>query len=376
MKNTTSVDSSNIPHLAALDDLRGIAALMVLFAHITHNLTRGVGRIQADWLYPANPIVAAIAEGHAGVSLFLVLSGFVFAYGASGHQLNYWQFIRNRALRIMPMYLLMLVVGASAFPAAFSLDAFLSSLLLFSNTQAALNGGGFTILLWTIAVEFTFYLIFPFIHRFKEQYGLRYIVGLIALVIFIRVLCIANGANPRDISYYTIVGRLDQFLIGMLLAYRFRSRPMSLPFPTILLALTLLFVGAALYGFNQTGGWLVVTPLKAFWHTFEAAMFAALIVVYLNARPFLWKRCTAVMAAIGTVSFSIYLLHMPILLALQSTGLYVRATDDPYLDAFLTGLIVVPLVIGVATATHRMIEKPFMSMRGRYIVRDDRNTAN
>jgi peptidoglycan/LPS O-acetylase OafA/YrhL len=46
--------SSNLQHVAVLDELRGIAALMVLLAHAMHNLTHGVHPEMGGWIYPAN----------------------------------------------------------------------------------------------------------------------------------------------------------------------------------------------------------------------------------------------------------------------------------------------------------------------------------
>lgn len=40
--------------------------------------------------------------------------------------------------------------------------------------------------IWTIAVEFQFYLIFPLLSLFLNRYGIRYFVGLVILMIATR----------------------------------------------------------------------------------------------------------------------------------------------------------------------------------------------
>src|SRR4051812_2497918 len=114
--------SSNIRYLPQVDHLRGVAALWVLLYHGTHifsgTLTgKGIVLDEANWTYSRNPFWALIYEGHTAVSLFMVLSGFIFAYGAIGHRIHYGRFIGNRLLRIYPLYLTMIVLSLAIDPA-------------------------------------------------------------------------------------------------------------------------------------------------------------------------------------------------------------------------------------------------------------------
>jgi len=110
--------SQNIQYVPALDHLRGFAALLVLFYHgvfgIYHDLTT-VPPVLAytDEMLPRADffLSAFIYEGHSGVALFMVLSGFIFTVGTHGHGISYWQFIRNRFLRTYPLFLFMLLSG-------------------------------------------------------------------------------------------------------------------------------------------------------------------------------------------------------------------------------------------------------------------------
>ncbi len=107
-----SLKSSNIRYMECLDQLRAVAVLMVFFAHALHNFTRGMDPGLGPWLFFTNPVLAVIAEGHSGVALFMVLSGFLFAYGAHQKEVDFSTFMRNRVLRIFPMYVLLLFLGA------------------------------------------------------------------------------------------------------------------------------------------------------------------------------------------------------------------------------------------------------------------------
>ncbi|WP_316159410.1 acyltransferase [Bradyrhizobium sp. SZCCHNRI3042] len=366
-RDISAPESKNIPHVPALDELRGIAALMVLFAHLTHNLTRGVDPSIGAWLYPSNPFFAVLAEGHAGVSLFLVLSGFLFSYGAHNRQVSYRGFIRNRILRIFPMYVLLLFLEAYTYPAQFSFSAFASSLFLMGNTPAGLAGGAFTILLWTICVEFQFYLVFPFLNSFKLKYGVKYLVHLLGLAILLRILCVGLGASPRNLSYFTIVGRIDQFLIGMIAAHLYREGVLATRKSGVLLVGVSCLIVLSLFAFNRLGGWERDANWKALWHTYEGFLFASLIVIYVQAHGSFHDYYTTLLRKIGLVSYSLYLIHMPILLMFQKHNWYLTLTGSPYVNALLSGVYLVPVAVLVATATYWLIERPFIDLRGEYL---------
>src|SRR3546814_5733159 len=106
-----------------------------------------------------------------------------------------------------------------------SLSELLAPFLLLTNTpipfkdQTQLTGT-----LWTITVVFQFYLIAPLLFTFVSRGGiLRFLLPAMVLVFAVKLLVLfANRQEPDDlfaISYYSIVGRLNQFLVGIGLAF-------------------------------------------------------------------------------------------------------------------------------------------------------------
>src|SRR5438046_5639978 len=87
-------------HILALDGLRGIAILLVVFSHFVSNLH----------LTASGIAYVPIALGHAGwtgVDLFFVLSGFLITgilVDARGSPYYFKAFYARRALRILPAY--------------------------------------------------------------------------------------------------------------------------------------------------------------------------------------------------------------------------------------------------------------------------------
>lgn len=367
--------SVNIRYMERLDQLRGVAVLMVFFAHSLHNFTRGIDGSGAPWLFPRNVLGAILAEGHSGVALFMVLSGFLFGYGAFGRDVETWKFLRNRVLRIYPMYVLVLLLGAYTYKENFDFVRFLASLFLFSNTRSALDGGAYTVLLWTIAAEFVFYLVFPHLNRLRNERGDRFLLQLFGLAIALRVLCVALGASARDFSYFSIFGRIDQFLAGMLAAAWMYQGRVAAWKGAGAIAASVVVVPVSLFAFNRLGGWVSEAPWKVFWPTWEALIYAALIVAFVQSGRSGWSRSPGrLLTFLGTVSYSMYLLHMPVMAAAQRAAPRFLPVFGGQADALSLGLVLLVPVVLLSWFTYRLVEHPFMAMRSGYY-RDPRPAA-
>ncbi|MCH5600766.1 acyltransferase family protein [Niabella ginsengisoli] len=92
------------PHYAALDGLRGIAAIAVVIFHCYEILTPDLTK---------NPI----AHGYLAVDFFFCLSGFVVAYAYDKRikTLGVKQFLINRLIRLQPLVVLGTVLGLLGF---------------------------------------------------------------------------------------------------------------------------------------------------------------------------------------------------------------------------------------------------------------------
>src|SRR5436189_2380762 len=146
----------------------------------------------------------------------MVLSGFILAKGALGKPIRYRQFLANRVLRIFPLMTFVVVVAIYS-NMDVTLQGILSPFLLLSNTEPRLlkDVTYLSDTVWTIAVEFQFYLIAPFLIAFIGRGGLRYALLFLLFVLIIRAIALApHAASPAalfQITYYTIVGRIGQF---------------------------------------------------------------------------------------------------------------------------------------------------------------------
>jgi peptidoglycan/LPS O-acetylase OafA/YrhL len=365
--------SSNIRYLPQVDHLRGVAALWILCYHGTHLLREALnpkGGVldEANWTFSWNPFWAVVYEGHTAVALFMVLSGFIFAYGAIGHRIHYGRFIGNRFLRIYPLYLTMIFLAAAMDPQLYTLESFLSTVLPLADFQT-LPSGGMIALAWTVAVEFQFYLIFPFLLASLNEKPLKTVTGVIMVSLALRVLACSLGTNPRDLSYWHLAGRIDQFTLGMGAAYLVRHWENRRPLFRILFGISIPVALLAIFGFHRLGGWPAVAEWKLIWPTVEGAVWGLLIVGYVGSGIALPRLLAFILAWTGEISFSIYLLHYPVITALaRHPDILLRVSTRSEVNAIVSALLLaLPCILALSSLTFRVIELPFLRRRQKYL---------
>lgn len=363
----------NTKYIPAVDELRAIAALLVLFFHTTVTYFVFMG---PEWAKATNPLKLIVFEGHLGVSLFFVLSGFIFTWATFKHaKLDLKNFYINRFLRIYPLFILVLLVTISAKRAEFDFVFFIQSLLGFGNYGNIPFYNDFISVLWTIAVELQFYLLFPWLLLLLKKNGPRALLGIIAVLTVMRLLVFELGLNINDLIYWTLPGRLDQFLAGMLLAYimmgnlkispgiKKRFKKIN-PKVVFIGALAVLYAGLWLYS-NLAGGRTGNNVYKVFWPTLDALIWAVFAGAYIHAK--FKSKLTGLLAWVGMLSYSVYLLHWPIMKALGENSVLIKTRLPDFYDALISVVIIIlPVVLAVAYLSYKYIESPFLSLRKKY----------
>ncbi len=363
--------SQNRTYLPAVDHLRAFAALLIVFYHGLHVFSAhhlpGGARPAGDWIFTQNPLMAVVIEGHTAVAMFMVLSGFILTHGTLGRGVRYGAFITNRFLRIYPLMLALIVFGVYAYKAQFSFQALAQTLLFGANLPGALELDAVSGMFWTIAVEFQFYLIFPFLLFMLTAEGPKRLVLLLLAAMMIRSFALTIDTSPRDLAYWTIVGRIDQFLLGMLAAWFVTAHPRIVRWAGWFLPVATGLAIALLFAFNQAGGWVTDDWWKLYWPTAEGLVWALFIICYVSAGALLPRWASAPLAGVGRLSYSMYLVHFPILMWLSGRPDLWRPFESPIRSAFAdTAALLLPMTIAVSTVTYLAIEKPFLALRKRY----------
>lgn len=402
---SSAASSLNVAYVEGLDHLRGFAAFMVLFHHgfwVSIGMHYPPAVTWNNWPKTNNPLFAPLIETHVFVTVFFIVSGFIFTLVAFDKQLAYGKYMRNRVLRVMPVFLTALFFGMSLFPDRFSWDGFVSTVTIFGDMPSALRLHPVTTAFWTVAVEFQFYLIFPFLIAIMNGQGSKPLVWMIALMIGLRVVGFFLGDSIRDLHYWHLIpGRLDAFLVGMLgarLYMRQHDDPRvaklgpSAPFwrglVTALREHPWASFGAGLvvlFGWewflNQSGGY----PKQAWWKiwapTWESLVCVFVVLTYLGVASKLWRPLKRLFAFFGDMSFSTYICHFMVVGLVigdplereRMPGMMLPFHEwfpgiHPMLDATLnTLLLVFPAAIALSLLFFNGVERPFMRLRIRYV---------
>jgi peptidoglycan/LPS O-acetylase OafA/YrhL len=363
--------SENISYLPAVDHLRAFAATLVIYFHsVTFVGNIAIAGTDQKRLIASNVFEALVIEGHTGVALFMVLSGFIFTFGCYGTDIRYGRFIKNRFLRTYPLYLFLLLLGVSAYPLDFNLEKFIQGLLPLANIGLDKLAGEFGTLFWAVAVEWQFYLVFPFILAMVNRNGWTYLVLLIVAFIMFRNIAYTMDphVNMVKLSYQTIAGRMDQFLVGMIIAIIYRhhfEQNWRWDCLFLIFAPAVLFV---LYQFNILYGWHLDHYSKVWWPTIEAIVWGGFILGYLSVSRFVPKILGKLLVAVGTITYSMYLCHFMVLMMIMRLGLFPVFEGYSWMltGVLATTLVVMPAVLVISTISYWAIERPFLSYRGNY----------
>ncbi|WLS77199.1 acyltransferase [Erwinia pyri] len=357
--------SDNHSYLSRLDHLRFVAAIIVILHHCKGKLPypqelNGVVDFIKVWLI----------GGSTGVSLFLVLSGFIFCVISNGGEkkIDYKKFIKNRLLRIAPLVIFLFFILITVGRQKFSPIDILRILTLQMNTGNTYTGWGDNIYpiggMWTIAVEFQFYLIFPFLISFFHKKGWAYFSKLVLLMIFIKFTLLESyGIRTINDIYHTIIGRLDQFLIGIIAGWLYLKNKHKKNKPAVGIAFILISFSllTALLFYSLKAN-IYLLSLK---FTLEAIFWSFITYCYVTLNLSINKSIDSTLSYLGGLSFSMYLLHIPLSKFIYSTFMTYPTNS---FTTLVNGVIyLIPLTILVSIATYSLIEKPFLEMRVKYI---------
>ncbi|MEX3999104.1 acyltransferase family protein [Paraburkholderia sp. EG285A] len=342
--------------LHELDSLRALAAIGVIGWHYTGH-------------FRASPLPQLMApfyhHGLLLVDFFFVLSGFVLSrtYWTAERSGLFAQNFRDRIARLYPLHFTMLLVVAAlqwylahqlaSVPFIYTFNDkrdFVLHLFLLNRTGLE-RGFSFNAPAWSISTEFIINTIFLLAIVFSRRVAtiILSIIFAIGLAVVLRNGLISNAtmAGIDNDIFRTIVG----FFVGVAL-HRFHAKfiaPHGLRegFSTLL---SIVGMSAFLYyctnGANYQRLDLVVAVL----------CFPAIIIGAIHGSAAKRVLNFPILTYLGTISYSIYLVHYPLQLAIHvvsvATGIIIPYGNPLFLVGFLL------LVIATASLTYAVIEIP------------------
>jgi peptidoglycan/LPS O-acetylase OafA/YrhL len=348
--------SSEGKYFAKLDHVRAFAAYLVFVWHFTH--------LTAQFPVPAagSPYFpfALLEEGHTGVALFMTLSGYLFAKLVGQERIVYCNFLWNRFVRLAP--LLIVVTAAWYIYGRFSGPPVAIGDIIRGLILPTLPGGG-----WSITVEAHFYLIFPILLLLVRRFGpSALLAALMAAVLYRLALWIRDG-EVQILAYWTIIGRIDQFLLGMffcLMPFNARQRAWiaGIAGVSFLVFWQLFDDAGGIYGSYTSHNpvWIIIPAM-------EALAYASFIRWYDDSETKLPARLGSFLAVIGEWSYSIYLLHFffrEVMIGL--VGDRVGSADNLWW-ALPFATVCFLVFLPVAGASYTCFEKWFLRFRLPYL---------
>lgn len=357
---------------ARIDQVRGFAALIVVLCHLSVSAYVGApnaGEVFLPWLG------FVLGFGYLGVPLFFVVSGFCIHWpeARARHERRLappdWRsFFRRRFWRLYPPYalslagaVLLLLAATGTWPA--SPGSLLAQLALVHTLHGA-TFLGVNPPSWTLAVEAQLYLAYPIVFVLMRRHGAwRALATILAISIAYRALIsvLALPAGFAGPSWELFLGRWFEWTVGALLAEWAAG---NVRLPRVLgswwlvapLVALVLYVGE--YHNWHYGIWIVREP------AYGAAFGLALLAVLQLSRPLRPSRAALWLADVGVWSYSLYLVHRPIQLALEPLARRIAASPFVIEHGIPTSLLLftasTPLVLKAGRVFYRWCEEPFL----------------
>lgn len=337
--------------------MRAMAAFLVFTWHFIHVNN---GQQAAPPMFP----LSVLAEGHTGVSLFMVLSGYLFAKLLDGKNVNYTAFLWNRMLRLLPLLVfVLLIAGLQQFFIGGDIVAYAKK-VVWGVVKPTLPNGA-----WSITAEFHFYLVLPLLLLLTRQWKYSLVLVILIAILF-RIGLYWDSGEIQRLSAFTIVGRIDQFLLGIM-AFQFRPWIRHNHF---LAAVTLGLFAIFYWYFDAAGGFYmnVAYPSpSAIWivmPTIEGIAYAILIAWYDNSFTPSQGPISPFLSRIGIYSYSIYLLHFFFVFDMAAfINNHIIPLNDLYL-AMAFSVFAFLFMLPISYLSYTFIEKPFLKYRTQYIV--------
>lgn len=365
-------------HLGYLDSLRALAALHVVMVHAMDQVDRNSlhSPSYVHWFRDH------CCYGHHAVGLFIVLSGFCLmlpvAKGDGTLRGGAWNFYKKRARRILPTYYLSLAVcliliatflnqkTGSPWDLTFPVTSkdLITHLLMVQDAFAE-TGDKINYALWTVAVEWRIYFVFPLLVLGWQRFGAvkttvaAIIIGYLLLVLLrpTFIYTMTDGVTPEYLGLFAM-GMLGAGITfspaGGLADLRRRA-----PWGWVVLGTTvmLLFLSNAhLYH----GTLIPISTLDLFVGLWATSLLIA--AGYTSEtrlhRALSWKP----LAFLGTFAYSIYVIHAPLL---QLIGLYIVRPMHltPSLGFVSIFAVFIPIVVAGSYGFFLACERPFLNRR-------------
>lgn len=332
--------------LHVLDSFRAVAALMVVCFHYFYRWS------VEDTLLPAAPFAHMTKFGWLGVEFFFIISGFVITMTLSKTR-TILEFCAKRFARLFPAmavcatitFLVDRALGVAPFSDVELVD-FIPSLLFLdpeiihrvTGLQAQYIAGAY----WSLIVEVKFYVLAALLHFARPT---RFMLNLAILSAVLMVARYLHQSVDTFLQFAFFPDFAPFFVAGVAFHDAYKRGFRSINSALIMLA----FVASL--GIYADAGWVALVLISA--------IYAVFLLFILGLTRFLANRY---LAAIGTASYSLYLIHEGV-----GIPLLARLPNSPIITLFVMGAMIL-----FSLALYKFFETPTRIYLTRLAARVDR----
>jgi len=351
----------------ALDGLRALAVLLVMFNHLNLSGIFGGGSI--------------------GVDIFFVLSGFLITTLLIGEfektrRINFGAFYARRALRLLPALAAVIVVAVLLVTLVRGLHPIerdtlttLPFVIFFvGNWARVFNFNALGILghTWSLGIEEQFYLVWPLLlallaaRRQRERVALL-LAAIAGLVMAYRFVLLSIGQHPWSL-YFRADTHCDGLLIGCALAFWLASGKMASPlverlfrWATVPALLIILFISELVDNSNPGEFHFMVAYGLGLGVLCAAVLIANQVTTPLSEVAAILKSPIAVW--IGRRSYGLYLWHFVVY---RSVGSLFHQHHPTNADRITELALKLGISFVVAALSYKVIETPALRLKRRF----------
>lgn len=309
-----------------LDIFRGIAAILVLLFHFYTFYSKELLEISG--------IFSFLRIGHVGVDLFFVLSGFLITLSLWNSK-SFSHFFLKRVKRIAPLAITTTLIF-------WGIQTDFSEITLFNITDLFshiffINGffpqfySTINPVTWSISIEMAFYIVLPVVWIICAKKNMKKFFTIFSVLvcfsfIYRAFLFYYFQENPEINSHVKIIyseqlwGRLDQFFIGIILAYVYTKNNIQimrgLKNRAIVFISSVVVILSSYLFFVYQSDFRDIFLLQIFLHTATALGFAGLLYGFIetNDESFIKNNSvTNFLSWCGTISYGIYIFHFAVI---------------------------------------------------------------
>lgn len=307
--------------------------------------------------------------GEIGVTAFFALSGYgiycsLQRMEQGNGKIDYLKFLKKRAKRIYPDYVFCMgVVVLLSLPAYLSWNGIkniVTHLLMIHNLFPAYCGS-INGVLWTMGVIVQFYIIAPVLYRLMNKYGVRTEIICILFTIVMKAIMYAlilpATGHSEDLAFFSgrqLITSLDNFTVGMLVAYLLKNKENVLNGETAGIGMLVSVIGLiCVCQFGMNMGIHTNNMSGYIWHSLLALQLGLLMFCVSYMKYEHKGLCVKGLLWLSKYEYGIYIWHLLILSKLLS---YMKNLKES-LYWWIIYLIYIPLSIFVGFFAAYVLKK-------------------